>query len=143
MSARLHAVTSTWDQLITKKADATGITAGWQIQRNNADNVVFWSVANGSAEATANAAGTTFTASTRLSAIGVSGDATDHEIYQDGVSLDTDATSITSTTSADNLRVGGSTASPADVMAVHAVAVLSKRVSDSEAVRISDELEAA
>lgn len=143
LAFRAHDFTTGWQQWITRKANSSGNTVGWQWQSDNTNDRMLFSVANGSANANVGFADAdaNYVASSRAAYVAAIDDG-DLEGYLDGETFDTDATSITPIATTDDLVIGanGGKGNLVQVGEIFALVILSKRLSDKEALDLSNEL---
>jgi len=140
-SLRVHAVASGSGRLIG--AMNTGTSTGWEVRRQS--NASRYQIdANDGTDAIAlgdNA--DNFTESTEFTFVGALGDG-DHEAYTDGASRETSASVAVDDLdgSIASVYVGArnGASAPVKCVAVYSFAILSKRVSDTEALALHNEL---
>jgi hypothetical protein len=144
LSCAMHDEDNTWKPLLTKKNSINATEVGYMIQRHSSNDRYYLNVGDGTSQANLGNASSGFTNSTRTT-ISAAIEPTDMEFYLDGVSKDAETPALSSIANTENLVVGAdgalfNTTGPGEIFAL---AVLSKRVSDAEALAIHNELAAS
>lgn len=140
-SVRLHQTAAGFDRIVNSQIDAT--QDGWSLQLNGTSNQVVGRLDDGTTIGTVGNAATNMTTSSRASITAAWANG-DQEFYVDGVSKETETVAFGSVDVGGSVTIGarGDATGLLACAEMFSVAVLSKRVTDAEALAIHNELAA-